>query len=124
MNEEQINGQEPEFVDINAAMKMMLFGQDFISALRTIQDMDKETLQHYQMSQLGIGETTSLMRDLTIFEAKFSPDFMRGLAVGIAASVTDYDKHKNGGNGVFGTLRAAIALRASKRIDVVTGKEY
>jgi len=114
---------DPAELDINDAMKMMLFNGDFITALRTIQKVDYADLQGYLKSAFGTMETNTLMRDLTIFEAMFSNDFLRGLIVGTAAAVTDCVKHDNKGNGVMPTVRAGLALLRAKNIDIVTGME-
>jgi hypothetical protein len=114
---------DPSTIDINDAMKMMLFNGDFITALRTIQKVDDTDLQGYLRSPLGTVETNTLMRDLTVFEAMFNNDFLRGLIVGTAAAVTDCVKHENKGNGVMATVRAGLAMLRSKNIDIVTGRE-
>ena len=114
---------DPANIDINDAMKMMLFNGDFLTALRTIQNVPTENLQEYMQSPLGTMELNTLMRDLTIFEAMFSNDFIRGLIVGVSSAVTDCVKHNNKGNGVMPTVRAGLALLRNKNIDIITGRE-
>lgn len=122
MNEE-VNDFDPSAIPPNEGFKMALFKGDFITGLRTLQAIDAETLIEYLASEMGENETGALLRDLTIFEAKTDKSFVRGLCVGIAASVVDYDKHHAKGYGVIPTLRAGLSLLRNTNTDVVTGRE-
>ena len=124
MSDEQEPEVQPivEELDVNEAIKMLLFSTDFISALRVLQDVDEPTLQAYLMDH-GRTEVNTLMRDLVVFEAKTSKDFLRGMSVGIAATIVDYDHRHLKGHGVLGTLRACLALLRNTNTDIITGRD-
>ena len=101
----------------------LILNENLFIALDSLQSIDEQVLSEYLMSEMGQKEVQVLLKDLVYFDAKVDKSFMRGLCVGIACSVIDYEKHKAGGEGVIPTLRAGLALLRNTNTNVITGLE-
>lgn len=112
---------DPGEMSPNRAFIHALMGKNVLQALSELQVIDTETLVLYLSSPMGQQETEALLRDLTFFEAKVDKSFLRGLCLGIAASIQDFMSQKNG-DAVVPTLRAGLSLLRNTNTDVITGK--